>query len=526
MCRKWVSKFFRGLAVLLLATTAVQADNIITGSKPYTFIPGTVISSSQVNADFDYIINQVNTNAAKNGANSSITSLLGLTTPIAPGVGGSPIYTATSQGGTANAITITATQPAISSFSLVAGNFVLFTPTASNTAAVTLDVNSTGATALEKQTASGLTALNGGELVTGNPTLAYYDGTQYVLVSQYPIFGTRTDLANTANTADLGTVGSHYANITGGGTITSFGSNGNTGVPFYYVRFGSGTVVDSAAIVDGPSGSTAGVTFAAGDEAIITALTSSTWRLNQVLRRSNIPSLDTVNGLVIINNAGTPTTQIDVDASNAIICASNGYCEKTGTVNLTINCATTGANGLDTGSLANNTWYYLYIISDGATVAGLASTSSTSPTLPSGYVYRYRVGAMRTGGSATFLRIRQNGNEGFYVPVSGSTLTDFPTAASGSTGSAITAVTVKNVTLPATANRYIGTLKQNSSGNTSNVYISNFSGSRVMIMQSPGTDATEQYFELALESNDVFWSSSASGGALRTLGWTDTVNAN
>lgn len=65
-----------------------------------------------------------------------------------------------------------------------------------------------------------------------------------------------------------------------------------------------------------------------------------------------------------------------------------------GTASLTVSSAITvdfananGANGLDTGSEASSTWYYVWLIKNPTTgtVAGLLSASRTSPTLPSGY---------------------------------------------------------------------------------------------------------------------------------------------
>ncbi len=57
------------------------------------------------------------------------------------------------------------------------------------------------------------------------------------------------------------------------------------------------------------------------------------------------------------------------------------------TTPLTVDLAVSGVNGLDTGTKAINTWYYLWIIKNSATgtVAGLLSTSSSNPTMPSGY---------------------------------------------------------------------------------------------------------------------------------------------
>jgi hypothetical protein len=117
------------------------------------------------------------------------------------------------------------------------------------------------------------------------------------------------------------------------------------------------------------------------------------------------------------NNAVTPNTKIDIDAiavSMANAAVSAWFTSPT--VNVTIDCAGVGANGLDAGALANNTWYYFYVIYDstGGTTAGLASTSATAPTLPGAYDYMKLVGAMRTGGSATFLLFVQYGNSVDY----------------------------------------------------------------------------------------------------------------
>lgn len=55
---------------------------------------GTVADADQVMADFNAIVAAVNTNAAHNGANSDITSLTGLTTPLPISEGGTGAATA------------------------------------------------------------------------------------------------------------------------------------------------------------------------------------------------------------------------------------------------------------------------------------------------------------------------------------------------------------------------------------------------------------------------------------------------
>jgi len=52
---------------------------------------------------------------------------------------------------------------------------------------------------------------------------------------------------------------------------------------------------------------------------------------------------------------------------------------------LVVDITASGANGLDTGTEANGTWYYLWLASGASGTCGLLSTSTTTPTLPAGY---------------------------------------------------------------------------------------------------------------------------------------------
>ena len=73
---------------------------------PYTLANGTTDDATQVMADFNQIVNNTNANAAHNGANSDITSLSGLTTPLSAAQGGTGNANGTANiaGGTAGAI--------------------------------------------------------------------------------------------------------------------------------------------------------------------------------------------------------------------------------------------------------------------------------------------------------------------------------------------------------------------------------------------------------------------------------------
>ena len=92
-------------------------------------------------------------------------------------------------------------------------------------------------------------------------------------------------------------------------------------------------------------------------------------------------------GLAITNNSGTPNTSIDIGIDQAVLINPTGnvpiYVAGPGFFPyVTIDCTTTGAGGLDTGALANSTWYHLYLISNGTNFYGLASLSATAPQIP------------------------------------------------------------------------------------------------------------------------------------------------
>jgi hypothetical protein len=73
----------------------------------------------------------------------------------------------------------------------------------------------------------------------------------------------------------------------------------------------------------------------------------------------------------------------------------------------------TAAGALDSGSIANNTWYHVHQIRrpDTGVVDVLVSLSPTAPTLPTNYTQSRRIGAMRTNASAQWIAFRQFGDE-------------------------------------------------------------------------------------------------------------------
>lgn len=242
------------------------------------------------------------------------------------------------------------------------------------------------------------------------------------------------------------------------------------------------------------------------------------------------PSFAGTSGLVIVNDATTPNTSIDMTADQVGMVLPGNSVYFTG-VSLVVSTTTTGANGLDTGSRAANTWYHLFFISNGSTIAGIASLSPTAPAFPAGYTFALRAGAMRTDGSGNFLRTRQAGNRAQYTLVTGSNTTAYPSIFSVA-ASNITVWTAFSVStlVPPTATRLNGSffaqgntslvagLSVNGVGALSNgvaaVYFTNASASAVSFTGP---------FDLELESSNIFGGSTGTvtAQAAYVYGWTD-----
>lgn len=59
---------------------------------------------------------------------------------------------------------------------------------------------------------------------------------------------------------------------------------------------------------------------------------------------------------------------------------------------------------IDAGVEAANTWYYVWLIYNGLTVAALLSASAKNPAMPTGYTFKALVGVVRNDASSNFLR--------------------------------------------------------------------------------------------------------------------------
>lgn len=114
-------------------------------------------------------------------------------------------------------------------------------------------------------------------------------------------------------------------------------------------------------------------------------------------------------GLTVAPNAATPLSKVDV-AATALTLDDGITPVQRRNVTLTADLAVSGANGLDTGSEAADSWYYLWVVDNGTASAALLSLSSTAPTMPSGYTHKRRVGSIYNNGSSHIVAFVQIGD--------------------------------------------------------------------------------------------------------------------
>lgn len=125
----------------------------------------------------------------------------------------------------------------------------------------------------------------------------------------------------------------------------------------------------------------------------------NTTDIEQIQGFLNYSTGDPLHALVVLPNATNPDHTIDIDADYIGI----GDALVTD-VDITIDIEDAGANGLDTGSEATSTTYAVWLIEhdDGDTVAGLLSTSFSSPTMPTDYTNKRLVGNVYNDSSDDF----------------------------------------------------------------------------------------------------------------------------
>ena len=235
----------------------------------------------------------------------------------------------------------------------------------------------------------------------------------------------------------------------------------------------------------------------------------------------------------------TSDTQVAVTADMLLVEDANGFIVRLAAVNYTAGLGVAGAGGLDTGAATGSNWYSVWIIYNAttATAAGLLSLSASSPTMPSGYTFKARVGWVRYDATPKLWRTLQYGRRAQIVI--GTNPTALPIMISGSSGSVSTptwtAVSVSSF-VPSTAS-VIEVLLFQDQGNSLNTALmaapNNADGSYTSSSNPPPMSLQNGANEfmrmgirsaMVLESTNVYYASNAgSGPGLACCGWEDNI---
>ena len=383
-----------------------------------------------------------------------------------------------------NTIAATAT-PAVTAYAT--GATYSFVAANTNTGAATLSIDGLAAKSITK---NGSVALTAGDIQAGKLTWVEYDGTTFQLLN----------------------------NIVYGGSITNGTINSLT-APMTVANGGTGVATLAANSVVLGNGVAAVQTVAPSTSGNVLVSNGTTWTSQPF----GAPIIGSFSGLKV---QATSNTAVTVTAAFVTLGATNAS-YTANTVSLSLATSTSGANGLDTGSVATSTWYSVWVIYNGTTVAGLLSTSASAPTLPSGYTYKARVGWVRTDGSSNLWRTIQYGNRAQWVtPAAG-----FQSMASGTSSGAWLAVATGAYAPSSSSAIVVGMYKGNVNGivaahPNNAISLPTTSASTAVIWSgsnaSTGIPGMVQAL-MMLESTNIYWFSDNATTNLYAQGWIDNL---
>lgn len=231
------------------------------------------------------------------------------------------------------------------------------------------------------------------------------DGTNWHIIGAYsPLIGSIPVLAKTAAYTVVQGDRGKLIDATSGTWTLSLTAAATFGDNFWFAvrNSGSGTITIDPNSTEQIDGATT-ITLAQNETAFVICNGTAFKTLGRPAAGGS--GLDGARGLKIVRNATTSIA--DITADEAILSDSSGNKKRHTSVSVSPNTATAGpaANGRDqAGAFTSGAFIYAWLISDGATIAGLWSASATAPTLPTGYTYKLFVAAWKLDASTTVLR--------------------------------------------------------------------------------------------------------------------------
>lgn len=123
------------------------------------------------------------------------------------------------------------------------------------------------------------------------------------------------------------------------------------------------------------------------------------------------------SGLANVSANNTNASTVNVVVPSITLTKADATTYTASSVNVSANLAASlGPGGLDVGAETANTWYYVYVISDGTNVNAVISTSNIVPDLTNlgAYVYQGLASILRNDNSSNIVKYYQRGRD-FYV---------------------------------------------------------------------------------------------------------------
>lgn len=242
-----------------------------------------------------------------------------------------------------------------------------------------------------------------------------------------------------ASTMNIGAAAGNTIFVTGTTTVTAFDAV-QQGTKRTLIAGGAFTLTynSTSMQIQGKKN----INLSAGDRLECISLGSGNWACSY----HPVAGVPTINQLDNFNLFKKFKSQV---TSNTAISTTANYNPYTQTsMSLTINTGTSGAGGIDTGSITVSTWYARHIIYGTSGISSILSLSDTSPTLPSGYKSFTFTGWVRTDSSGNLLRTLQTGKTVRYVVTTSTNTPSMPQMASGTTSSVWSSINVSNFVSP------------------------------------------------------------------------------
>ncbi|MDR6579959.1 hypothetical protein [Pseudomonas extremaustralis] len=250
------------------------------------------------------------------------------------------------------------------------------------------------------------------------------------------------------------------------------------------------------------------------------------------------PSVRGAYSNLIVSTTGASAT-VTITASQIVLQGASGAASTLKSLSTSASTAVSGVGGLDTGTIAINTWYSVWVIYDPVlgNISALLSLSATSPTISwSGDIRYARVGWILTDGSGNKfpLNMLQAGNRAQWKI--GGNVSATRSMASGvqgtpTTPAAFIAVGVSSF-VPPTAIAISCTIhvQAGTAGvivAPSNAYGGYDSNTNLppLAVSTPGATSlnTNCSALMILESTNIYYASSSSTGQLVANGWEDNL---